>query len=91
LSSRAPGGGRDRIGVACNGGAARTMRLVGEVNGGNGAPVVGGGEEEVGELLDSVAKLSVGPIGVVGGRRRVLHGEQKAAAGGDHRHSSGSR
>jgi hypothetical protein len=62
-----------------------------EVNGGNGAPVVGGGEEEVGELLDSVGKLGVGPIGVVGGRRRVLHGEQKVAAGGDRRHSSGSR
>jgi hypothetical protein len=43
------------------------------------APVVGGGEEEVGELLDNAGKLSVGPIGVVGGRRRVLDGEQKAA------------
>jgi hypothetical protein len=52
------------------------------VNGRNGAPVVGDGEEEVGKLLDSVGKLGVGPIGVVGGRRRVLHGEQKAAAGG---------
>jgi hypothetical protein len=36
------------------------------VIGGDGAPVVGGGEEEVGELLDSVGKLSVGPIGVEG-------------------------
>jgi hypothetical protein len=62
-----------------------------QVNFGNGAPVVGGGEEEVGELLDSVGKLGVGPVGVVGGRRRVFHGEQKAAAGGDRRHSSGSR
>jgi hypothetical protein len=61
------------------------------VNSGNGAPVVGGGEEEVGELLDSVGKLGVGPIGVMGGRRRVLHGEQKAVAGGDRGHSSGSR
>jgi hypothetical protein len=62
-----------------------------EVNGGNGAPVVGGGEEEVRELLDSVGKLGVEPIGVVGGRRRVLHGEQKAAAGGARRHSSGGQ
>jgi hypothetical protein len=37
-----------------------------KVNGGNGTPVVGGGEEEVEELLDSVGKLGVGPIGVVG-------------------------
>jgi hypothetical protein len=91
VSSRAPGGSRDRVGVAGNGGAARTVRPAAEVNGGNGAPVVGGGEEEVGELLDSAGKLGVGPAGVVGGRRRVLHGEQKAAAGGDRRHSSGSR
>jgi hypothetical protein len=62
-----------------------------ELNGGNGAPMVGGGEEEVGELLDSVGKLGVGPIRIVGARRRVLHGEQKVAAGGDRRHSSGSR
>jgi hypothetical protein len=66
LSSRASGGGRDRVGVACNGSAARTVRPVVKVNGGNGAPVVGGGEEEVEELLDSVGKLGVGPIGVVG-------------------------
>jgi hypothetical protein len=91
LSSRASGDGRDRVGVACNGDAARTVRPVAKVNGGNGAPVVRGGEEEVGELLDSVVKLGVEPIWVVGGWRRVLHGEQKAAAGGDRRHSSGSR
>jgi hypothetical protein len=91
LSSRASGGGRDRVGVACNSGTARTVRPAAKVNGRNGALVVRGGEEEVGELLDSVGKLGVGPIGVVGGRRRVLHGEQKAAAGGDRRHSSGSR
>jgi hypothetical protein len=42
------------------------VQLAAEVNGGNGAPVVGGGEEEVGELLESVGKLGVGPIGVVG-------------------------
>jgi hypothetical protein len=67
------------------------VRPATEVNGGNGAPVVEGGEEEVGERLDSVGKLGVGPIGLVEGRRRVLHGEQKVAAGGDRRHSSGSR
>jgi hypothetical protein len=67
------------------------VRPTAEVNSGNGAPMVRGGEEEVGELLDSVGKLGVGPIGVMGGWRRVLHGEQKVAAGGDHRHSSGSR
>jgi hypothetical protein len=61
------------------------------VNSENGAPVVGGRGEEVGELLDSVEKLGVGPVGVVGGRRRVFHSEQKTAAGGDRRHSSGSR
>jgi hypothetical protein len=67
LSSRACGGGRDRVGVACNGGAARTVQPAAEVNGGNDAPVVEGGEEEVKELLDSVGKLGVGPIGVLGG------------------------
>jgi hypothetical protein len=91
LSSRASGGGRDRVGVAGNGGAARTVQPVAEVNEGNGAPVIGGGEEEVGKLLDSVGKLGVEPIGVVGGWRRVLHGEQKTVAGGARRHSSGGR
>jgi hypothetical protein len=89
LSSRASRGGRDRVEVTGNSGAARTVRPAAEVNGGNGAPVIGGGEEEVGKHLDSVGKLGVEPIGVVGGRRRVLHDEQKAAAGGAHRHSSG--
>jgi hypothetical protein len=36
--------------VACSGGTARTVRPAAEVNGGGGAPVVGGGEEVVGEL-----------------------------------------
>jgi hypothetical protein len=63
--------------------------MAAEVNGRNDASV--GGEEEVRELLDSVGKLGVEPIGVVGGRRRVLHGEKKAAAGGARRHSSGGR
>jgi hypothetical protein len=36
-------------------------------------------------------KLGVEAIGVEEGRREVLHGEQKAAAGEDRRHMSGSR
>jgi hypothetical protein len=67
--------------VACNGGAARTVRPAVEVNGGGGAPVVGGGEEVVGELQGDVEKLGVEAIGVEEGRREVPHGEQKAAAG----------
>jgi hypothetical protein len=38
-----------------------------------------------------VEKLGVEAIGVEEGRREVPHGEQKAAAGGDRRHTSGSR
>jgi hypothetical protein len=67
------------------------VRPAAEVNGGGGAPVFGGGEEEVGKLQGGMGKLSVGPIGVEEGRRGVLHGEQKAAASGDRRHTSGSR
>jgi hypothetical protein len=74
-----------------NGGAVRTVRPAAEVNGGGGAPVVGGGEEVVGELQGDVDKLGVEAIGVEEGPRQVPHGEQKAAAGGDHRHTSGSR
>jgi hypothetical protein len=68
--------------VACSGGATRTVRPVVEVNGGDGASVVRGGEEEVGELQGDVGKLGVEPIGVGEGRRGVLHGEQEAVAGG---------
>jgi hypothetical protein len=46
----APADGRDRVGVACSGGATRAVRPTAEVNGGGGAPMVGGGEEEVGKL-----------------------------------------
>jgi hypothetical protein len=67
------------------------VRSAAEVNGGGGAPVVGGGEEEVEELQDDVEKLGVEAIGVEEGRRGVLHGGQKAASGGDHRHTSRSR
>jgi hypothetical protein len=87
----APRGGRDRVGVTCSGGATRAVRPVVEMNGGSGALVVGGSEEEVGILLGSVGKLGVESIRVEDGRRRVFHGEQKAAAGGDRRHTSGSR
>jgi hypothetical protein len=38
-----------------------------------------------------VDKLGVEAIGVEEGRREVPHGEQKAAAGGDRRHTLGSR
>jgi hypothetical protein len=87
----APVGGRDRVGVACSGGATRAVRPAVEVNGGGDAPVVGGGEEEVGMLQGGVGKLGVGPIGVERGRRGMFHGEQKAAVGGDRRHTSGSQ
>jgi hypothetical protein len=86
----APRGGRDRVGVACSGGATRAVQPAAGMNGRSGAPVVGDGEEEVRMLLGSVRKLGVGPIGVEKGRRGVFHGEQKAAAGGDRRHTSGS-
>jgi hypothetical protein len=86
----APRGGRDRVGVASNGGAARTVRSTAEVNGGGGAPVVGGGEEVVGELQGDVEKLGVEAIGVEEGRREVPLGEQKAEVGGDHRNTSRS-
>jgi hypothetical protein len=87
----APGGGRDRVGVVCSGGAARTVRPAAGVNGKGGAPVVGDGEEVVGELHGDVEKLELKAVGVEEGRREVPHGEQKAAAGGDRRHTSGSR
>jgi hypothetical protein len=61
------------------------------MNGGNGAPVVGGGGEVVEELQGDVEKLGVEAIVVEEGRREVSHGEQKATAGGDRRQSSGSQ
>jgi hypothetical protein len=87
----APGGGRDRVGVTYSGGAVEAVRPAAEVNGGGGAPVVGGGKEVVGELQGGVGKLGVESIGVEKGRRGVFHGEQKAAAGGDRQHMSGSQ
>jgi hypothetical protein len=77
--------------VACSGSATRAVRPVAEVNSGGGAPMFGGGEGVVGELQGDVEKLGVEAIGVEVGRREVPHGEQKAAAGGDHWHASGSR
>jgi hypothetical protein len=68
--------------VACSGGATGAVRPAVELNGGGGAPVVWGGEEEVGKLQGGVEKLGVGPIGVKEGQDGVLHGEQGAAAGG---------
>jgi hypothetical protein len=76
---------QDRVGVDCSGGAARAVRPAVEVNSGGGAPVVGGGEEEVRNLQGGVGKLGVGPIGVEKGWRWVLHVEQEAAAGGARR------
>jgi hypothetical protein len=87
----APRGGQDRVGVDCSGGATRTVRPAAEMNGGSGAPVVGGGEEVVEELQGNVEKLGVEAIGVEEGQRGVSHGEQKATTGGDRRHTSGSR
>jgi hypothetical protein len=46
----APGGGRDRVGVVCNGGATRAVPPAVEVNSGGSAPTVGGGKEGVEEL-----------------------------------------
>jgi hypothetical protein len=83
----APGDGRDRVGLTYSGGAARAVRPAAEMNHGSGAPVVGGGKEVVGELQGGVRKLGVESIGVEEGRRGVFHGEQKAAAGGDRRHT----
>jgi hypothetical protein len=77
--------------VACYGGATRAVRPAAEMNGGRGTPVVGSGEEVVEELQGDVEKLGVEAIGVEEGRRGVLHGGQKATAGGDRRHTSGSR
>jgi hypothetical protein len=62
-----------------------TVRPVVGMNGGKGAPVAGGGGEVVEELRGEVGKLGVEAIDVEEGRRKVSHGEQKAAAGGDHR------
>jgi hypothetical protein len=73
---------RDRVGVACSSGATKAVRPAVELNGGGGAPVVGGGEEVVGELQGGVEKLGVEAIGVEEGWRGVPHGEQKAVAGG---------
>jgi hypothetical protein len=71
--------------VACSGGVTRAVRPAAEENGGDGAPVVRGGEEGVGKLQGDVGKLGVGLIGVEKGRDGVLHGEQGAAAGGARR------
>jgi hypothetical protein len=77
--------------VGCSGGTTGTVRPAVEMNGGNGAPVVGGGGEVVEELQGDVEKLGVEAIGVEEGWREVSHSDQKAAAGGDRRQSSGSR
>jgi hypothetical protein len=58
------------VGIACSGGTTKVERPAVEVNGGNGAPVVGGGEEVVEELQGDVAKLEVRSIGVEKGRRK---------------------
>jgi hypothetical protein len=54
--------------VVCSGGATRTLQPAVEVNGGGGAPAVGGGKEGVEELQGDVAKLEVRSIGVEKGR-----------------------
>jgi hypothetical protein len=77
--------------VDCSGGTTGTVQPAVEMNSGNGAPVVGGGEEVVEELQGDVEKLGVEAIGVEEGWSGVPHSEQKAAAGGDRRHTSGSR
>jgi hypothetical protein len=71
----APGGGQDRVGVGCSGDATGTVRPAVEMDGGNGALVVGGGGEVVEKLQGDVEKLGVEAIGVEEGRREVSHGE----------------
>jgi hypothetical protein len=73
---------RDRVGIACSGGATKAVRPAVEVNGGNGAPVVGGGEEEVKELQGDVAKLGVRSIGVEKGRRKESDEDRGSPAKG---------
>jgi hypothetical protein len=68
-----------------------TVQPAMEMNGRNGAPVVGGGGKVVEELQGDVEKLWVQAIGVEEGWREVSHGEQKAAVGGDRWQSSGSQ
>jgi hypothetical protein len=46
------------------------MRSAVEMNGGSGAPAVGGGKEVVEELQGGVEKLGVESIGVEEGRRK---------------------
>jgi hypothetical protein len=73
---------RDRVGVDCSGGATRAVRPAAEVNGGDGAPMVGGDEEEVRKLQGSMGKLGVGPIGVEKGWRgcsTASRGQRRAA------------
>jgi hypothetical protein len=76
---------QDRVEVECSGGATRAVQPAAEVNGGDGAPMVEGDEEEVRKLQGSVGKLGVGPIGVEKGQRGVFYGEQGAAASGTRR------
>jgi hypothetical protein len=51
------------------------VRSAVEMNGGKGAPAVGGGKEVVEELQGDVAKLEVETFGVEEGQREVPHGE----------------
>jgi hypothetical protein len=56
--------------VTCSGSVMEAVRPAAELNGGSGAPAVGGGKEVVEELQGGVEKLGVEPIGVEEGRRK---------------------
>jgi hypothetical protein len=87
----APVGGRDQVGAACSGGAMRAVWPAAKVNGGGGAPAVGGDKEVVRKLQGGVGKLEVEAIGVEEGRRGVPHGEQETAADGGRRQRCSGR
>jgi hypothetical protein len=56
--------------VTYSGSAMEALRPAAEMNGGSGAPAVGGGKEVVEELQGGVEKLGVESIGVEEGRRK---------------------
>jgi hypothetical protein len=73
-------GSRNRVGVSCSGGATGTARPAVGKNSGKGVPVAGRGRKVVEKLQGEVGMLGVEAIQVEEDRRKVSHGEQKAAA-----------
>jgi hypothetical protein len=58
------------------------VQPVAEMNGGSGAPAVGGGKEVVKELQGGVEKLGVEPIRVEEGRRKESDEDRGSPAKG---------